>query len=147
MGLLTARIVLLAATIGLVWQQSAIQSWLLQFERLVPVLKPSSSSSSSSSSGGLVSNTDPYIFRRVVAVADLHGDLEHAHNVLRMAGLIDDKEVPSWTGGHSVLVSTGDIVDRGDDTIKLYQLFQRLRHQAAETGGAVWNCVSVDAAA
>lgn len=79
--------------------------------------------------------------RRVVAVADLHGDLEHAHNVLRMAGLVDQANVPNWIGGHDILVSTGDIVDRGDDTIALYQMFQRLRVQARQSGGDVLNCI------
>lgn len=81
------------------------------------------------------------IERRVVAVADLHGDLQHAHNVLRMAGLIDEDVVPNWIGGTNVLVSTGDIVDRGDDTIALYEMFQRLRVQAEAKGGQVLNCI------
>lgn len=83
----------------------------------------------------------PVASRRVVAVADLHGDLQHAHNVLRMADLIDFNVPPNWTGGHDVLISTGDIVDRGDDTIELYKLFMRLRDQAKASGGEVRNCV------
>ena len=54
------------------------------------------------------------IHRRTVAVADLHGDLEHALNVLSMASLVSTTGAETtWTGGHDVLVSTGDIVDRG----------------------------------
>ncbi|KDN39015.1 Metallo-dependent phosphatase [Tilletiaria anomala UBC 951] len=79
------------------------------------------------------------ISRRVVAVADLHGDLGHAHNVLQMTKLIDSDF--HWIGGHDVLVSTGDIVDRGDDTIALYRMFDRLRTEAAATGGEVLNCL------
>ncbi|PWN43162.1 Metallo-dependent phosphatase [Ceraceosorus guamensis] len=79
------------------------------------------------------------ISRRVVAVADLHGDLQHAHNVLRMAGIIDASA--NWIGGDAVLASTGDIVDRGDDTIELYKMFDRLRQQALEHGGEVRNCL------
>lgn len=81
------------------------------------------------------------LHRRVVAVADLHGDLAHAHNVLRMAGLIDAQA--HWRGGSAVLASTGDIVDRGDDTIALYRMFDRLRSEAQAVGGEVHNCVSV----
>ncbi|PWZ00230.1 Metallo-dependent phosphatase [Testicularia cyperi] len=86
------------------------------------------------------------ISRRTVAVADLHGDLQHALNVFRMAGVIsapspstsaDDEQ--RWIAGHDVLVSTGDIVDRGDDTIALYRLYQSLRSQAARAGGEVRN--------
>lgn len=79
--------------------------------------------------------------RRVVAVADLHGDLDHAYNVLRMAELVDEARVPRWIGGHDILVSTGDIVDRGDDTIALYHMFQRLRDEAHSQGGDVLNCI------
>ncbi|KAK0546137.1 hypothetical protein OC845_004751 [Tilletia horrida] len=78
------------------------------------------------------------IHRRLVAVADLHGDYEHALNVLEMANLIDARPEsrladgsPLWIGGHDVLVSTGDIVDRGTDTIKLYKMFTSLRAQAS----------------
>lgn len=73
-------------------------------------------------------------------MADLHGDLQHAHNVLRMAGIVDAEA--NWIGGDAVLASTGDIVDRGDDTIELYKMFDRLREQALEHGGEVRNCVS-----
>lgn len=75
------------------------------------------------------------IKRRVVAVADLHGDLEHAHHVLRMVNVIDSDA--NWAGGDTLLVSTGDIVDRGDDTQALYRLFDRLRAQAPLAGGHV----------
>ncbi|SNX84911.1 uncharacterized protein MEPE_03620 [Melanopsichium pennsylvanicum] len=88
------------------------------------------------------------ISRRTVAVADLHGDLQHALNVLSMAGvLISNPPSPNsphnytWTAGHDVLISTGDIVDRGDDTIALYRLFMSLRQQAREAGGEVKNCL------
>ncbi|CAD6927905.1 unnamed protein product [Tilletia laevis] len=81
---------------------------------------------------------DALIHRRLVAVADLHGDYEHALNVLEMANLIDaspearlEDGTPRWVGGHDVLVSTGDIVDRGTDTIKLYRMFASLRRQAS----------------
>ncbi|KAE8249901.1 hypothetical protein A4X13_0g5025 [Tilletia indica] len=78
------------------------------------------------------------IHRRLVAVADLHGDYAHALNVLEMANLVDaspeallEDGTPKWVGGHDVLVSTGDIVDRGRDTILLYKMFASLRKQAS----------------
>lgn len=75
------------------------------------------------------------ITRRIVAVADLHGDYAHALAVLKMAGVIDAAQPsssPRWldTSGQTVLVSTGDLVDRGDDTQALYRLFDTLRSQA-----------------
>lgn len=73
--------------------------------------------------------------QRVVAIGDLHGDLPHAIRVLRLAELIDTRN--KWIGKKTVLVQTGDIVDRGRDTIVLYQLMDRLRSEAKAAGGAV----------
>lgn len=42
-----------------------------------------------------------------------------------------------WIGGAATLVQTGDIVDRGTDTIPLYRLLDTLRAQAALAGGEV----------
>ena len=97
-------------------------------------------SASSGSLGAGVETADGRrsVSRRTVAVADLHGDFEHALNVLRMALLISGRD-SSWVAGHDVLVSTGDIVDRGDDTIRLYRLFGALRSEAEAQGGAVHN--------
>lgn len=123
------------ATLGLLltfWEQSRLTSY-----------RPSDVffSSSSPPLTSLSPSSSKPISRRVVAVADLHGDLEHAHNVLRMAKLIDGAAEPNWIGGHDILVSTGDIVDRGDDTIPLYHMFMRLRRQARAAGGDVRNCL------
>ncbi|EGG06288.1 uncharacterized protein MELLADRAFT_74879 [Melampsora larici-populina 98AG31] len=90
----------------------------------------STSSSSSSSSTTITKHK-----QRVVAIGDLHGDLPHAVRVLRLAELIDMRN--KWIGKKTVLVQTGDIVDRGRDTIVLYQLMDRLRNEAKAAGGAV----------
>ncbi|PKI85106.1 hypothetical protein MVES1_000824 [Malassezia vespertilionis] len=76
--------------------------------------------------------------RRVIAVADLHGDYAHAINVLRETRVIGQDDT-NWIAGSDVLVSTGDTVDRGDDTIRLYQLYASLRKQAHKAGGQVIN--------
>ncbi|RKP28050.1 Metallo-dependent phosphatase-like protein, partial [Syncephalis pseudoplumigaleata] len=69
-------------------------------------------------------------------VGDLHGDFANSLSVFRMAGVIDADN--HWAGGnHTVLVQTGDIVDRGHDTILLYELMQRLKTEAARAGGRV----------
>ena len=73
--------------------------------------------------------------KRIVAVGDLHGDLAHALRVLRAASIVDHRA--KWIGKTATLVQTGDIVDRGKDTIALYRLFDLLREQAAEVGGEV----------
>ncbi|RKP08185.1 Metallo-dependent phosphatase-like protein, partial [Thamnocephalis sphaerospora] len=74
--------------------------------------------------------------RRIVAVGDLHGDLKSTLNVLRMAGVIDKED--KWAGGNNtILVQTGDLIDRGEDTVELLELFPRLIKEAYEVGGRV----------
>lgn len=73
--------------------------------------------------------------QRVVAIGDVHGDLAATKSVLKLAGLIDDQE--RWTGGSTVLVQTGDILDRGDDEPEILALFWRLQDQAKAQGGRV----------
>ncbi|KAG0151763.1 hypothetical protein CROQUDRAFT_650800 [Cronartium quercuum f. sp. fusiforme G11] len=83
-----------------------------------------------------ITNEPPTKFRqRIVAVGDLHGDFPHAVRVLRLAEVIDMRN--KWIGKKTILVQTGDVVDRGRDTIVLYQLMDRLRVEAKAAGGAV----------
>ncbi|KAF9919123.1 hypothetical protein BX616_001174 [Lobosporangium transversale] len=75
--------------------------------------------------------------KRTVAVGDLHSDLPQTLAVLKLAKVIDDSG--DWVGGTDTLVQTGDLVDRGPDTIAVYNLFDKLRKQAQEAGGKVVN--------
>ncbi len=71
---------------------------------------------------------------RLVAMGDVHGDLNAARRALRLAGAINDQD--EWTGGDLVVVQVGDQLDRGDDEQAILELFDRLREQAHEAGGA-----------
>ena len=71
----------------------------------------------------------------IIAIGDLHGDLEAARKALLLAGAMDEND--SWIGGNMILVQTGDILDRGDDEEAILDLFERLRDEAKEAGGAV----------
>ncbi|KAG7089466.1 hypothetical protein E1B28_011151 [Marasmius oreades] len=73
--------------------------------------------------------------RHIVAVGDLHGDFPNAMKVLQFSGVVD--EFGNWTGNADFFVQTGDIIDRGDDTIKLFALMDKLREQASAMGGVV----------
>jgi hypothetical protein len=72
---------------------------------------------------------------RLVAIGDLHGDLDAARRALRLAGAIDAAD--AWIGGKLVVVQTGDEIDRGDDDRKILDLFDALKAQAARAGGEV----------
>ncbi len=71
---------------------------------------------------------------RLVAIGDVHGDLDAARRALILAGAINDRD--EWIGGKLVVVQVGDQLDRGDDEQEILELFDRLREQADEAGGA-----------
>lgn len=70
---------------------------------------------------------------RLVAVGDLHGDLDNALAVLRLAGVVD--EAGAWSAGALTVVQTGDTIDRGPDGKTMLELLQRLQREAAAAGG------------
>ena len=74
--------------------------------------------------------------QRLVAFADVHGDLSATRNVLRLAGLIDSDD--AWVGGQTVVVQTGDQLDRGDGERAILDLFESLSEQAWAAGGAFY---------
>eukprot|EP00741_Cyanophora_paradoxa_P007721 tig00001187_g7470.t1 len=73
--------------------------------------------------------------RRIIAVGDLHADLEQALRVFKLAGVINEET--DWALGAATLVFTGDITDRGADLEALQDLIVKLEGQAKEAGGAV----------
>ncbi|KAL9316542.1 hypothetical protein ACSQ67_017543 [Phaseolus vulgaris] len=71
-------------------------------------------------------------------VGDLHGDLKQARSALEMAGVLSSDGQDLWTGGETVLVQLGDILDRGEDEIAILSLLRSLDKQAKAKGGAVF---------
>lgn len=111
----------------------------------------SSSSSNFNNRGGelnlclkpIIVNGNPPTFvsasdRRIIAVGDLHGDLSKARWALNMAGVLSSDGRDLWTGGQTVLVQVGDILDRGEDEIAILSLLRSLDIQAKAEGGAVF---------
>ena len=78
---------------------------------------------------------EPGVPERIVAIGDLHGDLEAARAALSLGGAIDAED--NWIGGDLVVVQIGDILDRGDQERAIIELFRRLGEEADGTGGAV----------
>ena len=72
---------------------------------------------------------------RIVAVGDLHGDYAAWIDIARDAGLVDAAN--KWIGGRTMLVQTGDIVDRGADSLKIIRHLQKLDGEAKRAGGRV----------
>ncbi len=72
---------------------------------------------------------------RVVAIGDVHGDFDDFCLLLRKVGLVDTQN--RWTGGKTVVVQTGDLLDRGDKGREAMDLVMRLETEAAKDGGQV----------
>ena len=72
---------------------------------------------------------------RIVAVGDLHGDFSAWIDIARDAKLVDPAN--HWIGGKTILVQTGDMVDRGADSLKIIRHLQQLDGEAKRAGGRV----------
>jgi hypothetical protein len=72
---------------------------------------------------------------RIVAIGDLHGDLAATKAALRLAKVMDDGG--HWSGDKTVVVQTGDILDRGDGEEAILDLFATLAKEADPAGGRV----------
>eukprot|EP00250_Pteridium_aquilinum_P004095 c14332_g1_i1 orf=76-1200(+) len=76
--------------------------------------------------------------RRIIAIGDLHGDINQTRRALRLAGLVSSDGLDRWCGGSAVLVQVGDVLDRGGDEIAILSLLRWLNFQAELKGGAVF---------
>lgn len=72
---------------------------------------------------------------RLVAVGDIHGDYDALVAILQEAGVIDSDR--RWVAGDTVLVQTGDFLDRGPKVREIMDLLMTLEGQAEEQGGRV----------
>lgn len=72
---------------------------------------------------------------RIVAIGDLHGDYEAWRAILQAARLTDARG--RWSGGAATLVQTGDVTDRGPDSLKIIRHMMALEREAARARGRV----------
>lgn len=70
---------------------------------------------------------------RLVAIGDIHGDLQKARQALMAAQVMDEND--KWIGGNTTVVQVGDLLDRGGDEIKVIYLLEKLKQQANKSGG------------
>ncbi len=70
---------------------------------------------------------------RIVAIGDIHGEIDGFTRILKTAGLIDAKR--RWSGGRTQLIQTGDYTDRGTGTRAVLDLLMALEPQARSAGG------------
>ncbi|PYQ23110.1 MAG: hypothetical protein DMF81_09835 [Acidobacteria bacterium] len=67
----------------------------------------------------------------VVGLGDVHGGYDRLVSLLTAAGLIKS------AGGKRVLVSVGDLINKGDKSIEVMDLMRALQEQAPHSGGEV----------
>ena len=72
---------------------------------------------------------------RLVAIGDVHGDLDDFVGILQRAQLVDPSK--RWSGGHTILVQTGDFLDRGAKAREAMDLLMSLQKDAQRQGGRV----------
>eukprot|EP00892_Ulva_mutabilis_P011251 jgi/Ulvmu1/8499/UM044_0033.1 len=71
----------------------------------------------------------------VISFADIHGDLSQARAALSFAGVSNETHL--WAAGKCTFIQTGDLVDRGQHSIEVTQLFEDVKKAAEEAGGRV----------
>ncbi len=72
---------------------------------------------------------------RVVAIGDIHGDVDAFAGILRRAGLINADR--KWSGQATTLVQVGDMIDRGPNSRAVMDLLMSLQTEAPRQGGRV----------
>jgi len=72
---------------------------------------------------------------RVVAIGDVHADLNAFRLALRTAGAIDARD--EWIGGALTVVQTGDLIGRSDEERQLLDFLFDLQQRARQAGGTV----------
>src|SRR5438876_533017 len=77
----------------------------------------------------------------VVGLGDVHGGYDRLVSLLTAAGLIksdgQSRGGYAWAGGKRVLVSVGDLINKGDKSIEVMDLMRALQEQAPHSGGEV----------
>jgi len=73
--------------------------------------------------------------QRVVAIGDIHGDLDAFVGILQRARLIDPAR--RWSGGNTIFVQTGDMIDRGPQSRAVMDLLMSLQRDATLQSGRV----------
>lgn len=73
--------------------------------------------------------------KRHVCIGDVHGEREGLVRILKRARLVN-KDL-AWKGGDTVLVQTGDVIDRGPDSEGCIDLLRNLQLGAEAEGGQV----------
>ena len=101
-------------------------SWLLGV-----LLFLSAQSASLAETPGLEMVSQPT--QKIIAIGDIHGDLNAWIKALQLAGAIDSSL--KWIGRNLTVIQTGDLIDRGPSDKSVLDFSEKLVSQAHEAGG------------
>ena len=90
-------------------------------------------SSARADNPGVAVVADPGVYKQVVAISDVHGEFAHAQTLLRAAGVLDAGD--HWAAGRTLMVVTGDSMDKGPQSVEVLRLWMRLQSEATAHGG------------
>jgi len=79
-------------------------------------------------SRGNPSETNHFKHKRIVAIGDIHGDCTKLKEILVHAEVINKRE--QWIAYDTLLVQTGDLIDRGGHIKDILELLIKLRREA-----------------
>ncbi len=82
---------------------------------------------------GSLPNPNEQAQPRIVAIADVHGDVASFTAILQRAGLLNESGL--WAGGSTVLVQLGDLLDRQPAAKQVMTLAMSVESAAPRTGG------------
>ena len=72
---------------------------------------------------------------RVVAIGDVHADMDAFRVALRTAGAIDARD--EWVGGALTVVQLGDLIGRSDQERQVLDFVFEIQRKASQAGGRV----------
>jgi len=72
---------------------------------------------------------------KIIAVGDLHGDYDNFVKILKGTKIVDN--ALHWAAGKTHFVQNGDIMDRGPEARKIFDLLMNLEKEAEAAGGKV----------
>ncbi len=73
---------------------------------------------------------------RVIAIGDIHSDINVMRQALRLAGATNDNN--QWVGGELTVVQMGDLIGRSDDEREVLDFMFAIQTQAEQYGGKVY---------
>jgi len=77
----------------------------------------------------------------IFAIGDAHSDFKRLARAMAAAGIIaravENPEDARWSAGRAVLVTTGDMIDKGPRALDVIRLLRTVREDARQAGGDV----------